>query len=132
MSNNKRIRLLSDPEIKALYGLPELNEEEQQFFFELSHQEESLLQERSYLVRKIYTILLLGYFKCKQQFFQFELSEVHDDVRYIIQRYFPHEHLDKITLGREAKRQSQSTVLKLTGYRLYSQSRDGAAFRAFT
>ena len=68
---DKRIRILTDDEMEALYSRPQFTDEERAYFFELNHDEESLLGGQVNIARKIYTIILLGYFKAKQQIFQF-------------------------------------------------------------
>lgn len=126
MNTDKRIRILTDDEKEALYARPQFTEEERSFFFELTHDEESLLKGTFNLARKVYSIVLLGYFKSKHQIFQFDLQEVKADTQYVLKRYFPGEDIGKTSLGREAKRLSQLAILKFMGYRIYDPAADGA------
>jgi hypothetical protein len=107
---DKRIRILTDDEMDTLYSRPQFTDEERAYFFELSHGEESLLGGQVNIARKIYTIILLGYFKAKQQIFQFDLEEAKDDVQYVLKRYFSDESIGKTSIGREARRLSQQSL----------------------
>jgi Domain of unknown function (DUF4158) len=80
---NKRIRVLKDEEYQQIYALPTFSREEQEWFFELTQQEQSVLNTKVTVETKIDAILLLGYFKAKQNFFSWSLSEVHSDFEYI-------------------------------------------------
>ena len=120
----KRISILRDDEINLLYSRPDLTEEEQSYFFALNTPEdEALLTRDASLAGKLYTLIVLGYFRCKQQFFQFNLSEVESDVSYLMQQYFPEIPCDTLKIGREAKLLNQQLVLSLTGHLLYNQEK---------
>lgn len=66
---------------------------------------------------------MLGYFRCKQQFFQFTLAEVESDVAYLMQRYFPERPRDKLEIERKTKISNQQLVLDLTGHQLYNKEK---------
>ena len=70
----KRLRILGDDEIEAIYGRPRFTPEERLQYFALSQSEKDLLQEFRSVHSQAYFILQLGYFKAKRLFFTFELS----------------------------------------------------------
>src|SRR3954470_16173314 len=85
----KRLRILGDDEIEALYGRPRFAEEERTQFFALSPAERVVLEQFHSIKSRIYWILQLGYFKAKQLFFTFAFPEVAEDARYIQEQFFP-------------------------------------------
>ena len=88
-TTQKRLRILGDDEIEAIYGRPRFTHEERVEYFSLSPTELAALEQLHSIKSRIYYILQLGYFKARQMFFVFELQEVSEDARYIIEQYFP-------------------------------------------
>lgn len=86
--NKKRIQPLSDTEVEALYSQPEFNIHEQRLYFTLTPSEREALTQFSNTKTRIYFILQLGYFKARQQFFNFSLDEVISDVLFIVSTYY--------------------------------------------
>jgi hypothetical protein len=82
--NNKHIQLLSSTEVEELYARPELNANEQRLYFTLTQLERATLAQSSNTKTRIYFILQLGYFKAKQQFFNFSLEDGSHDARFIV------------------------------------------------
>jgi len=76
MENTKRIRLLSCTEVGELYARPAFTVHERQLYFTLSPSEREALAQHTNTKTRIYFILQLGYFKAKQQFFNFVLEDV--------------------------------------------------------
>ena len=85
----RRLRILSEDEIDALYGLPRLSDEERPEYFSLAPTEKSALDQLHSIKSRIYFILQLGYFKSHHLFFVFNLPEVEADARYIQEQYYP-------------------------------------------
>ncbi|CAN5464588.1 hypothetical protein BH10PSE19_BH10PSE19_11120 [soil metagenome] len=121
LSKTKRLRILTSTEIDDLYSRPQLTEDERTWLFELNTTERKILVSSISNTAKVNAIIQLGYFKRKQQLFQFDLHEVPDDVDHVIGRYFTPATLDKYTLGRAAKLNNQQWVLRTTEYTLFSQ-----------
>jgi hypothetical protein len=90
----KRLRILGDDEIEAIYGIPRFTHEERRQYFSLSQPEKELLTELRSVKSQTYFILQLGYFKAKKLFFTFNLREVEEDVQYILQQYFNNTKVD--------------------------------------
>lgn len=120
---NKRIRVLKDEEYQQIYGLPTFSREEQEWFFELTQQELSVLDTAATIETKIDAILQLGYFKAKQNFFSWTFDTVKSDFDYVRHRYFDGAVTAKTTIGRKAKYNNQQWVLSLFSYALFSKEK---------
>src|SRR5205823_5941585 len=81
--------ILTPKDLQAVYGLPQLTDEERQVYFTLDPQEKQTLNEYRTITARVYFILQLGYFKAKKQFFVFGLQEFGDDVLFILNMNFP-------------------------------------------
>ena len=124
-----RYQLLTDKEYTEQYGLPRFCADERPLFFNLNAQEFECLQTFRQLKTKVFFILQLGYFRDKQQFFEFDLSEVKRDVNFILTHCFPHS--DKKTnltgkLGRDTLREQRNLILTLCDYQLWSTKNHSA------
>lgn len=106
LENNKHIQLLSGTEVEELYARPEFNAHEQRLYFTLMQSERATLAQFSNTKTRIYFILQLGYFKAKQQFFNFSLDDVSHDARFIVNTYYSDTTLSQFTgsLSREYSR----------------------------
>jgi TnpA family transposase len=115
----KRLRILDDAEVDALYGRPRFTPEERTQFFTLTQPERELLHLLRSIPSQTYFILQLGYFKAKALFFLFSFAEVADDVAFIRAQYFPQtpaavwEPLAKPTILKQ-----RELILALFRYRL--------------
>ncbi|MFK4469372.1 hypothetical protein ABH960_005008 [Bacillus sp. RC252] len=88
MNTQKRLTILTTDEIHQLYSRPLFTAKERVQYFSLSQMENELLYTLRSIKSKVYFILQLGYFKSKQLFFQFNLSEVEEDIQYILKVHF--------------------------------------------
>ena len=88
-TTQKRLRILGDDEIQALYGRPHFTDDERLEYFALSPTEKAMLEQLHSIKSRIYCILQLGYFKSHHMFFVFDLPEVEEDARYVQGQYFP-------------------------------------------
>src|SRR5713101_6759646 len=79
----KRLSILGEDEIEALYGLPRFTPDERQEYFALSPTDLAALAPLHSLKSRLYGILQLGYFRACHQFFVFRLHEVEEDARYL-------------------------------------------------
>jgi hypothetical protein len=100
LPKTKRLNILTPVEIDDLYARPQLTEDQRINLFELDRDEQKILVSNLSTPAKIDAIVRLGYFKLKQQFFQFDLREVSEDVRHIMERYFSSTVLEKHTITR--------------------------------
>ena len=122
MENNKRIHLLSSTEVEELYARPEFNAYEQRLYFTPNQSERAALAQHSNIKTRIYCILQLGYFKAKQQFFNFSLDDVSNDVQFIVSTYYSDTTSFQFTgsLSREYSRKQRQAILSLFNYRDWS------------
>jgi hypothetical protein len=118
-ATQKRLRILSDDEIEALYGRPHFTPEEQLQYFTLSPPETELLQALCSVHSRAYFILQLGYFKAKRLFFSFDFREVKDDLQSIVAHYFPHTPIEDLsTINKRTNLRQRRLILDLCGYQI--------------
>src|SRR5439155_1747691 len=123
--SKKQINLLTDAEIEDIYARPKFNDVERDYFFQLSDDERNLLKKYASTKSKLFFILQIGYFKAIKQFYKFTLDEVVGDVNYIITKHYSSaEKKKKISgnLWKENYREQKADILKLYGYREWSDS----------
>ena len=82
-TTQKRLRILGDDEIQAIYGRPHFTDDERLEYFAISPMERATLEQLHSIKSRIYFILQLGYFKSHHLFFVFDLPEVQEDARYV-------------------------------------------------
>ena len=117
-TTQKRLRILGDDEIEAIYGRPRFTPEERTQYFSLSHTEKDALGQLHSIKSRIYWLLQLGYFKAKQLFFTFDLHEVEEDARYIQGQYFPDFQLTQFEITKVTWHKQRRLILELCQYRL--------------
>ena len=115
----KRLRILSNDELKNLYDMPNFTFEERETYFSLSQTEKELLKDLHTMKSKTYFILQLAYFRAKHQFFTFELSHVKDDVQYILKYILNTNEISNLNpIDKDTKSKQESIILKLFNYRV--------------
>ena len=121
MPKTKRIQILSETEKNDLYCIPLYNPHERNEYFELSKPEQAYLNKYNTARTRIYFILQLGYFKAKQQFFNFDFHDVKHDVKHLKKTMFQNTKLkfDK-GISRKIRSKQIEDILKLTGYTNWS------------
>ncbi|MCX7113589.1 MAG: DUF4158 domain-containing protein [Proteobacteria bacterium] len=135
---NERLTILSEAEKTALYGIPGFDDFQRVEFFAMSEAERSLGLQRRGVLKQLYCLLQIGYFKAKQAFFQFSLDDVPpEDVTFLLQRYFPGETLIVGPLNAKEYYAQRREIVALSGYRLWTDNdlpalRDKAALLART
>jgi TnpA family transposase len=127
----KRLRILGDDEIEALYGRPRFTDDERRGYFSLSATEKALLEQFHSTPSRIYCLLQLGYFKARARFFVFDLHEVMKDAQYIQEQYFPGFQGTDFDLTKVTRLRQQRFILDLYPYRLCgAQERQQLAAKA--
>lgn len=121
MSNTRRINLLSDAEIEDLYSRPRFNANEQNLYFALNKLELEFLEKYYSYKTRVSFILQLGYFKAKQQFYNFNFKDVDDDVKYITKAFKLGYNL-KLSeyISEKYIRQQRKEILTLCNYKDWS------------
>ena len=116
-TTSKRLRILGDEEIDALYGRPRFTPDERQEYFAFSPPELTALAQFPSHPSRLYAMLQLGYFKARQQFFLFNLQEVTEDIRYVQERYFPPARFHAVEIAKGPRLKHQRLILALCPYR---------------
>jgi hypothetical protein len=101
VENSKRIGILNQSEINELYEIPKFTDDERRWYFELHGSEPELLKLSVSRKTKVDAILQLGYFKAKNQFFNYQYDEVKIDIDCILNQYFDATQLSRLALSRE-------------------------------
>ena len=117
-TTQKRLRVLGDDEIQALYGRPHFTDAERLEYFALSLTEKAALEQLHAIKSRLYFIVQLGYFKSHHMFFVFDLSEVAEDARYVQGQHFPDFQLDDLDLTKVTRLRQQGLILDLFRYRI--------------
>lgn len=86
--DEKRLKLLSQKEYDDHYALPRFRAADRPLFFALNDKEMAVMRSFSHLKSQVFFILQLGYFRDKQQFFDFSLKNITADVKFILKNYF--------------------------------------------
>jgi hypothetical protein len=114
-----RLKILEDQEIEELYGRPQFNHDDRAHFFSLSPEERALADAHYNLANRVLFILQVGYFKARTLFFAFEFSDVREDVRHVLQQYYPRSHDAELAAPslKQTRHAQQRKILDLYGYR---------------
>jgi hypothetical protein len=100
----KRIKILSEVEIKDLYCLPKFTLEEKIIFFTLNKKERQFVEKIPDISSKVYAILQLGYFKAKRRLFSFNYEDVQQDLDYVLTHHFTIQNKHKSILLKAKKK----------------------------
>jgi TnpA family transposase len=115
-SHAKRLAILSLPEARELYSVPQLSPHEQDYFFTLSEEELTAVNRLDFLRNRIHLILMLGYFKVKQVCLIYRWKDIVTDYHYVADRYFPDASRQNKNLDRQTRSRLYNTVFDLTGH----------------
>jgi len=118
-TTQKRLRILGDDEIEAIYGQPRFTDEERVVYFSLSQTEKELLTELRSVKSQAYFVLQLGYFKAKHLFFTFDLNEVKEDMQFVLSQHFNNRKITNLSaVDKHTRLKQQRLILELFGYRI--------------
>jgi TnpA family transposase len=118
-----RLSILSAEELDDLYSPPRFTDKDRDLYFQLSEREYAIASERRGAAG-VYFVLLLGYFRAKNQFFDVAAETSQEDVRYIVGRHFPaiRERL-LVPPSRPTLQSLQDDVLEVLGFRRWAGTR---------
>lgn len=118
-TKQKRLNILDEKEIKAIFGRPDFTYEDRCYYFSLSQPEKELMQKLRSVKSKAYFVLQLGYFKAKYLFFKFDLRDVTNDLQYVLEEHFNNndEVEDFRSVDKFTRLNQQRLILQLYGYR---------------
>jgi hypothetical protein len=113
-----RITILEDAEIEELYGRPRFTHDERVHYFALTPEERAVADGHYSLASRVLFILQAGYFKAKTLFFSFEIDEVADDVKHVLQQHYPqyHDTALKSAIVKQTRYAQQRKLLELYDY----------------
>jgi len=114
-----QLAILTRKEIYQIYGLPKFKKKQRSIYLEMSLPEQELVRKYRQPITRIYFMLQLAYFKFKQQFFVFDISEVAKDVAYLQEAYSIEQDIPtKGTISKPSRLAQQRVILQLMGYRI--------------
>ncbi len=117
-TEQKRLKILGEDELESIYGRPRFTYEDRCHYFSLSQPEKELLDTFRSVKSKVYFILQLGYFKVKNQFFSFDLHEVEEDLRYILNEHFNNREMVTLNVvGKNTRLKQQHLIREFFNYR---------------
>ena len=120
--SNKRISILSVAEIAELYTIPRFTLDQRKHFFSLNPNEEGAMKRLRHLQNKAYFILLLGYFRYKPIYAEFNLTDIKADLDFILDTHFSARKLPRKALSTLQKSRLYRQICQLTGYQSYDVS----------
>lgn len=117
-TRQRRLQILSDDEVEAIYGRPRFTAEDRKEYFSLSQPERDLLASLRSVKSQVYFVLQLGYFKAKHLFFTFDLTEVSQDVEYVLSQHFNNRKMTSLTvIDKHTRLRQQHLILERFNYR---------------
>ena len=117
-TTSRRLRILGEDEIEAIYGRPRFTHEERIEYFSLSQPEKALLLQLRSVKSQAYFVLQLGYFKAKHLFFIFDLHEVAEDLQYVLEQHFDKKKITRLSaVDKDTRLKQQRLILERFNYR---------------
>jgi hypothetical protein len=120
---DKNLTIVSEAERQALYGSPDFDEFQRSEYFALTEEERALAAKHAGFPERIACMLQIGYFKAKQAFFQFRLTDIPaEDIELLMGRYFPGQSFRAGSIQRNAFLRQRREIIRLFGYRFWSDT----------
>ena len=116
-----RLKILSNDDLGKLYVIPDLNDEEREFIFELDEVDKDYLNTVSSIPIKINYILHLGYFRISRYFFAFTFQRVKKDVKFILRKYLPESQFPMNSISNRQYYANRDAILNKYEMSLYSK-----------
>jgi len=117
-AEQKRLGILGDDELEAIYGRPCFSPEERCTYFSLFQPEKELLPLLRSVSSRVYFVLQLGYFKAKHRYFTFDFQEVAEDLQYVLKQHFDNITITDLSpVTKLTRLKLQRLILELTNYR---------------
>ena len=110
-----RLNILSNDEINALYAIPTLTNQEKQWSFELDNDDLIYFERLDNIEQKVNYILQIGYYRAVSYFFNFSFQQVKEDVKFILEHYFPDYPFPKKRLPKQYHYRNRNQVCKKFG-----------------
>ena len=111
-----RLSILTKDEVRTLYSIPSLDDEERSFVFTLDESDKTYLATLGNdTARKINYILQLGYYHAVNYFFRFSFQKQRDDVEFIRECYFTDEPFPKKQISKNYHYANRAEVMRKYG-----------------
>jgi uncharacterized protein YdeI (YjbR/CyaY-like superfamily) len=120
-NNPKRLAILSQDEVQALFGLPSFSDDEREIYFSLDPDETLIFESLRQTSARLLFLLQLGYFKANYRFYSFSWEEVKADQEYLLPRYFPGKAPPDTIPSKNTRLTQQKIILQCHGYRSFAQ-----------
>jgi len=118
---DKNLTMVSEAERHVLYGLPDFDEFQRAEYFALTQEERAIASKYAGFPERIACMLQIGYFKAKQAFFHFRLTDIPaEDIEFLMRRYFPGQSFRPKAIQRSAFLRQRREIILLFGYRFWS------------
>lgn len=121
-NQGKRLSILSLPEAKELYSVPQFSPHEQEYFFTLTDDELAAVNRINSYRNRIHLILMMGYFRVKRVCLVYGWKDIDEDYRYVAERYYPKANKQNKNLDRQTRSRLYSTVFNIIDYQRYDKS----------
>lgn len=122
-----RLKILSSDDINKLYKLPELNDSDRPFVFELDEEDQKYLSSFDNIPKKINYLLQVGFFRITNYYYNFTFQGIRNDTWYVIKTYFPEEKFPKKQVSKRHHYDNRDAILKKYGVSIYSSKHKAKA-----
>ncbi len=135
-SGSWRLTIFTEEERLALYGLPDFDDFQRAEFLAFTEAERAVADKRKGQLERLHCLLQLGYFKAKHAFFDLARDAVPaEDIAFLADRYFPDLPAASFglqTLRRRERDAQRAEIVRLFGFRLWSEADRAALVEAAT
>jgi hypothetical protein len=119
--STKRLTILSQDEVRALFAVPNFSDEEREFYFSLDPDETLIFESFRQIGSMLLFLLQLGYFKASHQFFVFPWSDAGMDCDYLMKRYFLGESTPDSKPSKNTRLAQQRIILQCHNFQRFGQ-----------
>jgi hypothetical protein len=119
---HSQTNLLSPTELRDLYGIPILNEIEQQVYFTFDTTEMNILNRFVNIKEAVYFAITLIFFKLKHTIISFRYQDVTAERQHVMKRYFPGQNSPKSMPNKSTKHYIDLKIIELCHYKRFNKS----------
>jgi len=115
-STDKRLSILSLPEVKEYYSIPQFNSLEREHFLSFTEDELAAVKRLHSHRNRIHVLLMLGYFKVKSVCLIYNWKDIEVDYQYISERYYPAASKQMHVIDRYTRSKLYKKVFEMHDY----------------
>lgn len=119
----RRLVILKNAEIEELFSLPSFNHSDREEFFSMDETVKKFIYRLNRFEAKVYFLLLLGYFRAKPLIHDFSASEVQEDLKYVLNKYFNGKQLKQFKLSQQFRIRLMNRLLEHLGFIRYKSGK---------